>query len=167
MDTFIRHLGRLSRTLNKIGGCIFLPILTVLITTDVTLRYVFNAPLTGGLEASRILLLLVFLLGIPECTRLDGHIRMEMLYIRMPPGLKRVVTLLYAIVGISIFGLLAKSELKEIKYNMSLSRATEYLDIPIWPFHALIMFVSLCLIVQFLLYGTAAIRGHTWPEENR
>jgi len=141
-------------------------ILTILITIDVTLRYVFNAPITGGLEASSILLLLVFLLGVPECTRLDGHIRMEMLYSRMPSGLKRVVTLLYAIVGISIFGLLAKNELKEIKYNMSLSRATEYLDIPIWPLHVLIMFVSLCLIVQFLLHGTAAIRGHTWPEEN-
>jgi TRAP-type C4-dicarboxylate transport system permease small subunit len=92
---------------------------------------------------------------------------MEMLYSRMPPGLKRVVTLFYAIVGISIFGLLAKNELKEIKYNMSLSRATEYLDFPIWPLHVLIMFVSLCLLVQFLLHGAAAIRGHTWPEENR
>ena len=166
MDTFIWHLGRLSRALNMIGGWICLPILTILITLDVTLRYVFNAPITGGLEASSILLLLVFLLGVPECTRTDGHIRMEMLYRRMRPALKRVVTLFYAIVGISIFGLLAKNELKEIKYNMSLSRATEYLDIPIWPLHVLIMCVCLCLIMQFLLHGATAIRAHTGTQEN-
>lgn len=160
------YLERLSRLLNIVGGWVCLPILTALITVDVVSRYLFNSPIIGGLELSSILLMMVFLLGIPECTRTGGHLRMEILSRRMSSRIKRVVTLLYDIVGISIFGLLAKNELKEIKYNFSLSRATEYLDIPIWPLHIIIMFVSLCIIAQFLIDGFASIKDQTRQKSN-
>ncbi len=56
----------------------------LLVTADVVLRYVFNAPLSWGLEVSSHLLLLFFLLGLAQSFRAGDHISMELVAAHIP-----------------------------------------------------------------------------------
>ena len=57
-------IGTISHALDTFGSLVVLPLLSLLVTADVVLRYVFNTPLSWGLEVSSHLLLLFFLLGL-------------------------------------------------------------------------------------------------------
>ena len=55
------------------AACILLPALALLVTADVTLRYVFNAPLAWGTDAKELLLLVVMTAGVAGTSWADEH----------------------------------------------------------------------------------------------
>ena len=76
----LRLAERLSNLLHGAGSLVGIPLLITLVSVDVVLRYVFNAPLLWGNEIGALLLLLVFFASLPHCTNHGGHIRMELFY---------------------------------------------------------------------------------------
>ena len=72
IDTIARILTFVTQTFDKIGAWIVLPAISVVMMTDVILRYVFNSPLIWGLEFGEWMLLFIFVAAIPECTRRHG-----------------------------------------------------------------------------------------------
>src|SRR3546814_8599491 len=99
MRTLTDALRRLTIGLDRTAGWIILPVVFVVIMSDVALRYLFNAPLIWGLELSRYMLIGLFFFSLPECTRTHGHIRMDLVYIVMPDWLKNAVTVVYCVAG--------------------------------------------------------------------
>jgi TRAP-type C4-dicarboxylate transport system permease small subunit len=136
-----------------------------MMTLDVILRYVFNSPFVWGLELAEHLLILVFLTGILQCTRTDGNIRMDLVYLHMPERAKRLVAALYCAIGMYIFYLLAAKSVSDIPFLMSIPESTEYLHLPIGGYYMFIVAISALMIVYFALRGIAAILGTEVPEE--
>ena len=159
-------LGRVSRVLNYIGGLVALPAMTLMMTVDVVLRYVFNAPLLWGLELDRHLLVIVFMFGILECTRTDGNIRMDLLFLNMPARAQRAVTALYSLIGVGLFALLAHKTWNDIPLLWMIPETTEYLHLRIWAYYAMIVAVAALMIVYFLLRAILAIIGAEAPDES-
>jgi TRAP-type C4-dicarboxylate transport system permease small subunit len=164
----------LSRVLNGIGSYVVLPLLTLLITTDVVLRYVFNAPLWWGLEASRHILLLFFLFGLLESFRVGEHVGMELLAARFPQGMTRLVSVLQSLLLILVFSLIVKKVVDEIPFLYSLPQVTPELQLRVWMFYAFIAFISSVIIAYVLHAAICVILGHrskieeveqsTWAE---
>lgn len=147
-------LSILSRLLNGIGSYVVLPLLTLLITVDVVLRYVFNSPLSWGLEASRHILLLFFLFGLLESFRVGEHVSMELLTSKFSPFVVRMVSLLQAAILVYVFALIVKKVWNEIPFLYSLPEVTPELQLRVWAFYAFIGFISV-LVIAYV--GNAAV----------
>ena len=165
MTRLLAVIGGIARILDRFGGWIVLPVMTFMMTLDVVLRYVFNSPLVWGLELAEHLLILVFLMGILQCTRTDGNIRMDLVYMHIPERGKRAVAVLYSAIGMLIFYLLAAKALKEIPFLMSIPESTEYLHLPIGAYYAFVVAISALMFVYFALRALAAMFGVEVPEE--
>ena len=150
----------LSSVLNKIGAYVILPAITAIMTLDVALRYVFNAPLSWGLEASKYLLLVMFALGMVEAFRTAAHIRMDLLYRRLPATGRRLVTVVYGALAIGVFAVLGLKSGEEARFQHSISEVTQYLHLPRWLFAALISAVSALIVVFFILRLIAVLGGN-------
>lgn len=151
----LRTLGvlvlRLSKVMNVLGGFVFLPIMVAGMMTEIVARYIFNAPFPWSFEFARYMLLFVFFLGVVECTRADEHIRMDLLFRLFPRRGKQIVSAAYAVCLIGVFALVIKHAIKEIPYLMSIPVKTEYLDLPVWTFHALLALIAGLLALMGLL----------------
>lgn len=154
-----------SRTLDRASAYVFLPVMTVIILMEVIGRYVFNSPFIWSLEAVRHLLIIVLLCGIPECTRLGGHVRMDLVSRLMPDVARRAVEAIYAVIGIAVFALIARKAGGEIGYLRSIPRETESLGLQIWMFYAGIVLLSALMVLIFLLHLMRAVRAQAWDAE--
>jgi len=148
-----------TRTLDQVGGLIVLPAISCVVIVDVFLRYVFNDPFIWSLEFNEWMLLLVFAFGIPECTRQNGHIRMELLVANLSPRLQAVLDTVYVVCAIGLFFLLGRHGWEEFLYAYNLDRITEYVELPIWLHHLLIVGMCAILIVYFVLRFVATLLG--------
>lgn len=147
METIEKFFIGLSRNLDRLGGLVILPAVTIVVITDVFLRYVFNSPFIWSLEFNEWMLLMIFALAIPECTRQNGHIRMELVIANLSPRAQAVLDTVYVACGIGLFYLLARHEWEEFLFSYELNRITEYVQLPIW-FQHLALF-SMCVILIF------------------
>jgi TRAP-type C4-dicarboxylate transport system permease small subunit len=154
-----RWLSTLSRVLNGVGSYVVLPMLTLLITIDVVLRYVFNAPLSWGLEASQHILLLFFLFGLLESFRVGEHVGMELLAAKFPPAMTRFVSVLQSLLLVLVFALIVKKVLDEIPFLYSLPQVTPELQLRVWMFYAFIAFISGIVIIYVLHAAVCVLLG--------
>lgn len=159
MDRLDTLFVSLSSFLNKIGAYVVLPLMTMMMTADVMLRYVFNAPLSWGLEASTSLLLILFVLGMVEAFRNGAHIRMDLLYRTLPAGARRAVTLGYGALAIAVFAALSYKSGEEAAFQRGINQVTQYLHIPEWLFSALVSGVTALIVAFFILRMVALLRG--------
>ncbi len=146
-----------TRTLDMVGGWVILPMIATIVLIDVILRYVFNSPFIWTLEFSEWWLLLVFAFALPECTRRHGHIRMDLIYGRLPRRVKQYFSVVYSGLGIWLFYLLSRHEWEEFLYDLELDRVTEYLELPVWFHHVAVLVMSILMMIYFLFRIMAAI----------
>lgn len=168
IDAIARIMTLITQNFDKIGAWIVLPAIGIVMITDVILRYVFNSPLIWSLEFGQWMLLFIFVAAIPECTRRHGHIRMELLYGVMPPGFRKAITILYALIAAWIFWLVLGVEYEEFLFSFKLSRITEYLELPVWAHHAGMVIMCILVIAFFLFRGLGVLIGRDpYPEVER
>ena len=158
-------IDKISWALDRASAYVFLPIMTIIMLMEVIGRYVFNSPFIWSLEAVSHLLVVVLLCGIPECTRKDGHIRMDILVQLMPDWARRAVEALYAVIGIAVFVLIAKKAGGEIEYLKSIPKTTEFLGLRIWLFYTGIVLLSALMALMFLMRLVRAVWAPAWEAE--
>jgi len=158
-------LNTVSRALDRASVYVFLPVMTVIMMMEVIGRYVFNSPFIWSLEAVDHLLIIVLLFGIPECTRTNGHIRMDLINRQLPVWAQRGVEALYALIGIAVFALIAKKTGAEIGYLKSIPVTTEFLGLPIWLYYTGIVALSALMVLMFASRLVRAGRAPTWDPD--
>ncbi|MGX1309272.1 TRAP-type C4-dicarboxylate transport system permease small subunit [Amorphus suaedae] len=159
MSAVARALRVLATLLHGIGAYLLLPALVCLVTLDVVLRYVFNAPLIGGLEGAQYLLLLFFVCGMLESFRTGAHIRADILAGVLPPAAKRAVALVMCASLVLVFGLLAKKAVDEIPFLYSLPQMTPELHLRVWVFYAVIAVIAVLVALYAVVAATEIVRG--------
>ena len=152
-------LASISRWLNKFGAYVVLPVMATMMTADVVLRYAFNAPLNWGLEASEYLLLLVFLLGMPEAFRSGAHIRMDLFYRMHTPAVRRLVNLIYSALVVFVFVLLIRHGWDEAVFLSEIKQVTQYLHMPVSAFIGAIVLMAALVVALFVIRGCQIFRG--------
>jgi TRAP-type C4-dicarboxylate transport system permease small subunit len=133
--------ARLSRHLFRLGIHVMLPALVVLVTADVVLRYVFDAPLQWARDVNGLFLLMSIAAALPHAWDRAYHIRMEVAYERFPSRLKRSVDVLSAFAGVVFFGLMAFQAAAYVPFMVRTGETGEDLLWPLWPYMA---FMSMC-----------------------
>jgi TRAP-type mannitol/chloroaromatic compound transport system permease small subunit len=84
MRKFIHIIDATSERTAKIGRW-FAVILMVLVTGEVTMRYVFNAPTLWGYEVHVMLAASLYILAFAYTHLHRAHVRVDMIYAHLPP----------------------------------------------------------------------------------
>ena len=169
-----RWSERVSYQLFRLSLYVTMPGLVVLVTLDVALRYLFNAPLQWGRDVNGLLLLLTIFCALPHAWDRASHIRMEVFYVRLSSPRRRGVDVLTSVAGIIVFGLMAVQGARFVPFMIGTGETGEDLNLPLWPFMG---FLSACAFVmvarvfanpacvddhlQYLVHGK---RGERVPE---
>ena len=156
MQTALRWM---SQVMNRTGALVILPVLTLLVTVDVVLRYAFNAPLAWALEAAQHLLLLYFLCGLVESFRNGAHVRMELIAEHLPISARRATSVVYAGLIVIVFSLLALKAADDIPFFYTLPEVTEKLHLPVWVFYALMVLAAIGVILYAIVSAVSVLRG--------
>jgi len=154
-----KFVGAISHVLDRFGSLVVLPLLTLLVTADVVLRYAFHAPLSWGLEVSSHLLLLFFLLGLAQSFRVGDHISMELIAAHIPVRARRVIAIFQAALIVMIFYFILAKTFEEIPFLYSLPQLTPELRWPVWPVYVFIAAISALVILYVIIAAFAIIRG--------
>ena len=149
---------RVSWELFRLGIYVALPALVVLVTADVTLRYVFNAPLQWARDVNGLLLLVSIFCALPHAWDRAYHIRMEVFYIRLAREKRRRLDVLSAVAGIVFFGLMGLQGARYVPFMIQTGETGEDLLLPIWPFMGFLAVCSFVMVAR-LFANPAADEG--------
>jgi TRAP-type C4-dicarboxylate transport system permease small subunit len=158
--------AKLAQQLFRLGIYVMLPALVVLVTTDVVLRYVFDAPLQWARDVNGLFLLMSIAAALPHAWDRAYHIRMEVAYERFPPGLKRGVDVVSAFAGVVFFGLMAFQAAAYVPFMMRTGETGEDLLWPLWPYMAFMALCAALTVVRLIVNPAhaAPVAPATEPE---
>lgn len=137
---------------------ISLALLAALVLTplvQITMRGVFNVPLSGAEELARYFLIAVTFLAASYVTREGGQIRMEELQALLPARARWLLQLAIELAAVAMFALLFVAAVWTIANNLDNETAT--LQMPFWLFMGPLAMGMLLLVVE-----SAAALAHTW-----
>lgn len=141
-----------SKWCHEFGTIIVLPVMVLIITANVVMRYFFNTPLSWGEEINGLLLFLLLFLSMTYTWDQKKHIRMELIYVHLKGRWRVFSDMLTAITGIIFFGLLGLQCIFDIGYMMRTNETGEELHLPLWPFRALAAAISVIFVIKLVFY---------------
>ena len=141
IDRWSDHASCWLRNFGVYGA---LPALLVLVTLDVVLRYVFNAPLQWSRDASGLLLLITLFSALPNAWDQGYHIRMEVVHARMSARWRSAADVVSVAAAFVFISLLIVQAVTFTHYMFLTGETGEDLNVPLWPF---MLFVALCGLV--------------------
>ena len=128
----------------------------VLVVVNVLGRYLLNQPLTGTLEFTESLLVIIIFLSLALTQYDGGHIRVTLLTRHLPKRVARMLTVVCMLIGALFFawcayaaGLFALESWSFNEYEWGT------VSFPLWPMKAIVFFGIVLLAIQFLLDAVA------------
>jgi TRAP-type C4-dicarboxylate transport system permease small subunit len=154
------RIAKLIRTVNQALfslGAVPLFIAIILTVIDVSGRYI-RLPLPGTLEISTLCLALSVALTLAHTQALKGNTDVDVLYNYLPPGARKVTSVVTSFLCMIIVGLMAWRAWPWVAFS---HRTQEWVDIvgwPFWPFKAFMLLGLFCLFSQFILDFVESLR---------
>ena len=122
--------------------------MVVIISVGVVLRYVFGTPLLGLNEINQLTAVVLVMAALPYCTIKNGHVGVDVFDNAIGPWgrfIGDVVSRLLS--GFVLSVLVWRAGLKALD-AWEYEDATNMLDLPIWPFYAVLSIgAALCVLV--------------------
>lgn len=139
----------ISRLLGYIAAVIlgFMMMLTVV---DVFFRYILNAPLTGAIEVSELLMVVLVFPALGWIAIERSHIRVDLLVSRWPKRVQMIVEIITLLLTLGTYAYITWQSLLE---SRNVDMTTSLLSIPEAPFHWVMTagFLMLCLAIVSLV----------------
>ncbi|MSQ19136.1 MAG: TRAP transporter small permease [Betaproteobacteria bacterium] len=152
------------RRLYSISAVILIPAMTVLITADTLLRYLASMPLVWAQDVSGLLLLLVFACALPYSWPGGFHVRMDMVYMKMPAFWRDVVDAITELAALVIGAILAQQTVLQTMHAFANSETTPATKVVIWPFSGAIALCAALFCVVMMLKIAGTVRRHLRAE---
>ncbi len=152
----MRFLDKFLRAMALLAGLVLLALMLFTVL-DVVMRYFFNAPFRGSLEATEFAMALIVFLSLSYCGWQGGHIAVDLLdcYLRAPA--LRLLPTTIAFIGAALFALIAWQLVVETSHSWS--QVSNMLRVAHWPFKLVAAFGSALFALVLLLQGVDAARG--------
>jgi TRAP-type C4-dicarboxylate transport system permease small subunit len=156
-----RVVSLISRAINSVAAGILVAMM-LLAAMDVLLRYIFNRPISGSLELTEYMMVIVVAFGLAHCAAQKGHVRVELLLSRLPSRGQAVVNTITYLFSLGLFSLITWQSILYISVIFGTERISAVLHIPAFPFVAMMALgsamLSLVLLVDFLDYLSQAVK---------
>jgi TRAP-type C4-dicarboxylate transport system permease small subunit len=136
------------------------------VSLNVILRYFFNLPISGLEEVTEYFLLFITLIGAAWLLREDGHVRVDILLVRLNWRNQAILGFVSSLMGVFLSAILTWYGLQVTYINFQ--RGAYYpslLEFPKAPILAIIPLGSFLLLIQFLRRSAGFLRSRRPGEE--
>lgn len=156
-----RVIDVLGRGLSQLGGLLIV-LLMLMIVVDVAMRAMIGRPLPGTIGFSQVIVAVAIYLAFAHTQRTGSNIRVELVLMRVPPGLRTVFEVVSRVLVAAASALLAyyavRPAMRSIRVNEHWVGAG--IDVPMWP-------ARFALVVGAGVLALAAIRMMLLPTRTR
>lgn len=158
-DRALAVLDRAARLLAYAGGALLI-LLGLLTVADVTLRWLWNAPIYGAQDLSEMGLVLVVFGAVAYCGRAGGHVAVDLFVGFLGRRARLVSDLFVRLASIAIFAILSWQMFTRGITAMAYD-VTNLIEIPRAPFYYFVGVATglYCLILLFEFIATLASPG--------
>lgn len=147
------------------NGCVIMG-MAFIIGYEVWMRFVMNNPIPWSIEVPEQLLLVVVYLGLAYTTRVEGHVSMDIITIRLTPrvrGLLGAITSFVAL-GVNVFllcqvALIFRDAFVE-KWDLGAT-----VRILVWPFYGFAVLGAFLMAVEWI--GRIVVNWRQWRHHAR
>lgn len=150
MKVLDRIFSRLLGLLAWLAAAIII-LMTLSVVFEVVMRYFLLRPTDWVIEFSEYALYYILFLAAAWVLAQDGHVKIEMVLIRLSPRSKRILNTITSVIGVVVCGVLfwygLQITLQAVHSNAIFMRA---IIVPKWPILLILPFGSLLLTLQFI-----------------
>jgi TRAP-type C4-dicarboxylate transport system permease small subunit len=159
INKVIQSLNRIVHPLVRITNSVAAVILVAMMflaAMDVLLRYLFNRPISGAMELTEYMMVILVSLGLAYCAFVKGHVSVEVLTSRFSSKVQAVLNCITYFLSFGFFSLITWQSIKYIRLMFKSHLISAVLHIPAFPFIAMLslgsLAFSLVLLADFLDY---------------
>ncbi len=149
-------------TLTALGyvNVFFLVSLTVITVIDVVARYVFNTSFVDAMTLSSYLLATMNALALPGLTLAKGHVQVDLIYMRLPAGLRRGLDGFSSLLACILFSVMTWFAFEKATHSFRRGIYKGWMKLPEYPAKYLFAFGCLLTAVTFfvLFVNTLVVR---------
>lgn len=155
MDNLLKNL---NKWISIIAGSLII-LVTILIVIDSVGRYLFNKPLTGGVEISILLSAFIVFLGLAYALIQGAHVQFTLFEVMFPPGVRRICDIFINLMGMLFMALAFYATTRQF-WESWLARETMMaaIKIPYWLAKLALPIGFFLITVQFGFYLVSSIR---------
>jgi len=146
-QTIKGSIQKITRGVSYVGMFLLIPMM-LLISTEVTTRFLWNRPIPGTLELSSYMLSIFVLLGIAYTQQAKGHVRVTMLTTRLPRRVRLSLDMLTTLLSIFIIAILAW---QGWVVGIEETEVSDMLRLSIKPFKLLVAVGGFLLVLELIL----------------
>lgn len=163
----LRLFHWLMSALNMLGA-VWVVLIMLLITADVSGRALFNAPLFGVPEIVKISVVGLVWCMMAHTLKIGAHLRSTILLDRMPPAAKRWVKILSNLMGLVMFALIVYSGWDQMieAWRIGEFEGEEPVRVPTAPVRSLVLMGAALTSIQFLVMLVEQYRGQRFTEKD-
>jgi TRAP-type C4-dicarboxylate transport system permease small subunit len=147
-------------------AAVILGFMMMLTVVDVFFRYILNAPLTGAIEVSELLMVVLVFPALGWIAIERGHIKVDLLVSRWPKRVQMIVEIITLILSLGTYAYITWQSLLE---SRNVDMTTSLLSIPEAPFHWVMTagFLMLCLAILSLMIEDVLYLAKGKKEDRR
>jgi len=137
-STGVRKVSLFFGYLGSIAMCL----MAIIVTIDVTGRFLFNKPLRGGIEIVEELMVCVIFLLLAYVTETEKHIKVDIfisLIEQKVPRLSRMISFVFDMLMLFVLAILTWQGFRGGLQAMGSGEVTDSLQIPHYPFRFVLM----------------------------
>ena len=160
-DSFLSRcdqwLHRWEARLNLTAGIIVL-LIVVFSVINIIGRGFFNKPFNAYFDLMGQSVPMIAFLGISYCQRVGGHIRMDLLLIRLKGRTLWLFEFISSLFSVFIIASLTYGAYLHTSRSFILGDSTEDINLTLWPFKAVIAVMFAVLVLRLIIQSWAYLR---------
>ncbi|MFC1931078.1 TRAP transporter small permease subunit [Chloroflexota bacterium] len=125
--------------------------LVLIVSFEVMMRYVFNAPTIWTYDISYMILAIFVAVGFAFVLRHRGHVRVDVIYNKFPPKGRLIIDITFTLIlFFPLFFMLTIELFQDALYALQVSEKTNltYLYVITWPYKTIVFFGITLLFLQ-------------------
>jgi TRAP-type C4-dicarboxylate transport system permease small subunit len=139
------------------GGAFVLASMMYITFFDVVGRFVFNRPFTGSVEVIALLMGLLIFLGAGLVTFENGHIRVDVITLLLPPRLRALLDFVVHVLSLGIASLMCwRLWVLALEQTAELNE-TQVLGLPVWATALIMAACSFMIVFGLVLHLRPAL----------
>lgn len=132
-------------------SCACLVVMLLIIFANVFMRYVFSDPLYWGDETMINLMLLMVYAGFGFVLRQDAHIRVTVVFSRLPVKVQNIIWVIISLISVGYSGYLLYAMITLVPETIRIGSFSMTTRWPIYPWQIVIALGLFVLVVAFIM----------------
>lgn len=162
VHAYIKTITKINKLLFILASILMIVIVPAMMI-DVISRYVFNDPTIWGMELAVLLFGPYFLLGGPYLLHIGGHVNLDLIRVRMPEKMGKVIDFINQLIILFFCGVLLVYSMPLVEQSIAYGETTfSAWNPPLWPYKiavplalGLLALQSIAELAQMFLGETA------------